>query len=76
MGRLDDAYAACTRALDRAYGVPKLRLYLDCGGVLEKKNDKPAAKKIYEDGVAFGQTLPEKAAQPTTQALQRAIGKL
>jgi tetratricopeptide (TPR) repeat protein len=34
MGRLDDAYAACTRALDRAYGVPMVRLYPHCGGVL------------------------------------------
>ncbi len=76
MGRLDDASRACARTIEKAYGAPKLRAYMTCGGILERKGDKPAAKKMYEDGIAFGSTLPEKTAKPTVDALHRAITKL
>ena len=39
MGRPDDAVRACDRAIARAYGAPKLRLYLVRGGILERKGD-------------------------------------
>ncbi|HLH16535.1 MAG TPA: hypothetical protein VKX45_04915 [Bryobacteraceae bacterium] len=76
MGRLDDAVAACSRALELAYGAAKLRMYGVCGGILSRKGDKDAAKKMYQDGIAFGRTLPEDVAQPVVRSLEAALGKL
>jgi tetratricopeptide (TPR) repeat protein len=76
MGRWDDAMNACGRALSRADGDPKLRVYLMCGRLLESKGDKPAAKKMYEDGVAYGRTLPAAVAKSARQALDMAAAKL
>ncbi len=76
MGRLDDAAAACQRALELARGAAKLRQYGSCGGILSRKGDKEAARKMYEDGIAFGRTLPEDVAQPVVRALRTALEKL
>jgi tetratricopeptide (TPR) repeat protein len=75
MGRPDDAVRACDRAIARAYGAPKLRLYLLRGGILEQKGDPAAAKQSYREGIAFGSTLPESVAKPGLQALQQALAK-
>jgi hypothetical protein len=76
MDRFDEAASACGRAMERAYGAPKLRLYLNCGGILERKGDKTAAKKMYQDGIAFGQTLPGNVAKAAIGALEAAAAKL
>jgi hypothetical protein len=76
MGRFDQALNACGRALARAEGVQRLRTYLMCGSILERKGDKPAAKKMYEDGIAYARTLPVNVDQRALQALQTAAGKL
>jgi tetratricopeptide (TPR) repeat protein len=76
MGRWDDAMNACGRALARADGEPKLRVYTMCGGLLVRKGDKPAAKKMYEEGLAYGKTLPEGVGKNAIRALQNAAAKL
>jgi tetratricopeptide (TPR) repeat protein len=75
MGRFDDAMNACGRALARADGAPKLRTYLTCGRILAKKGDKPAAKKMYDDGLAYGRTLPAGVGKNAIQALETAAAK-
>jgi tetratricopeptide (TPR) repeat protein len=76
MGRYDEAMNACGRALSRSDGDPKLKIYRMCGGILEKKGDKAAAKKMYEDGVAYGHTLPAGVGKNVIQALETAASKL
>jgi tetratricopeptide (TPR) repeat protein len=76
MGRFDDAMNACGRALALADGDPKLRTYLMCGGIIAKKGDKPAAKKMYDDGIAYGRTLPAGVGKKAIQALETAASKL
>lgn len=73
VGRNDDALAAENRAIERAYGLAKLRLYLSKGRILETKGDNDAARKAYEEGIAFGRTLPEQAAKGTITALGKAL---
>ncbi|HEY1340147.1 MAG TPA: hypothetical protein VGF59_21700 [Bryobacteraceae bacterium] len=76
MGRFDDAMNACGRALKRIDGAPKLRLYMTCGGILQRKGDKDAARKMYQEGLDYGQTLPENVAKPALQSLRAAMSKL
>jgi len=76
MGRFDDAMNACGRALARSQAVPKLRNYMLCGGILTRKGDKAAARKMYEDGVAYGRGLPAAIAKPAVDALEAAAAKL
>jgi tetratricopeptide (TPR) repeat protein len=47
MHRYDDAVEACDRAIAKAYGAPKARLYSTKGHILEEKGDKRAAKQAY-----------------------------
>lgn len=78
MGRGDDALAACDRALRKAYGGPKLSLYLTKGRILEKKGDTEGAKTAYSEGIAFGRTLPDSVGKGTLAALEKAsaaVGK-
>ena len=76
MGRFDDAMNACGRALSRAVGEPRLRVYNMCGGILQRKGDNAAAKKLLEEGIAYGRTLPEGVGKSAMQALQTTLGKL
>jgi tetratricopeptide (TPR) repeat protein len=78
MAKYDEAVAECDRALAKAYGAPKASLYLMKGRLLEKKKDPEAAKKAYEEGIAFGRTLPEGAGRSVVTALEKAsaaVGK-
>lgn len=68
----DKALAACDRALARAYGVPKIGIYLTKGRVLLKKNDPDAARKVYDEGIAFARTLPEASGKSAVAALEKA----
>jgi tetratricopeptide (TPR) repeat protein len=74
-GRREDAVRACEHALGLAYGPPKLNMYVTCGGFLEKKGDKTGARKLYQDGIAFGKTLPQKSAKPSMEELEKALAK-
>jgi len=73
MGRYEEAVAECDRALAKAYGVPKAGIYLTKGRLLEKKKDPEAARKAYEDGIAFGRTLPEGTGKSVVAALEKAL---
>ena len=49
------------------------------GRLFEKKKDPDAAKKAYEEGIAFGRTLPEGAGKSVVTALEKAsaaVGKM
>jgi len=76
MGRLDDAIAAADRAIAKAYGPLKLRLYYMKGQYLEKKGDREAAKKTYADGIAFGRTLPDAMAKAMLGTLEKAAASV
>ena len=73
MEKYDEAIAECDRALAKAYGVRKAGIYLMKGRVLEKKKDPEAARKAYEDGIAFGHTLPEGTGKSVVAALEKAL---
>ena len=73
MGRYGDALRACDRAMSRATGVAKLRVYMAKGRVLDKKGDKEAANKTYAEAIDFGHTLPESAAKPYLSGLQKLL---
>ena len=78
MGKYDEAVVECDRALAKAYGVPKLSLYLTKGRLLELKKDREAARKAYDEGIGFGRTLPEGVGRPVVTALEKAsaaVGK-
>jgi tetratricopeptide (TPR) repeat protein len=72
MAKYDEAVAECDRALAKAYGAPKLSLYMTKGRLLEKQKDPGAAKKAYEEGIAFGRTLPEGVGKSVVTALEKA----
>jgi tetratricopeptide (TPR) repeat protein len=76
MKRYDDALAACDRALRVAYGGVKLRVYALKGQILERKGDKAAAKKVYEEGIAFANTLPPDTGKVGQQRIRAALSKL
>lgn len=75
MGRYDDALAACDRAIAKASGLAKLRLYVMRGNVLQSKGDLEGARQTYNDGLQYGRTLPESAAAPTIKMLSEALDK-
>ena len=69
LGRLEDALAAGDRALARAYGPRKLRLFLNKAEVLGKKGDVAAQRALLKEGIAYGRALP--AAQRAGKAVAR-----
>jgi tetratricopeptide (TPR) repeat protein len=75
MGRLDDALAACGRAIDKAYGARKVSLYMARGRLFEKKGDDAGAKRAYTDGLAYAKTLPESVSKPLLPRLEQLAGK-
>jgi tetratricopeptide (TPR) repeat protein len=76
MAKYDEALSECDRALAKAYGVPKLGIYKMKGRLLEKKKDTEAAKKVYEEGIAFGRSLPEGMGKSVVTALEKARADL
>lgn len=59
MGKLDEAIAAARRALPKAYGPRKLRIYDTLAGVQAKKGDDAGARATVEEALRFADTLPE-----------------
>lgn len=58
MKRYDDALAAVKRALDRAYGPRKLRLWSLEADVFEAKKDRASARRALEEALRFAATIP------------------
>lgn len=58
LGRYDDALAANSRALGKAYGPRKLSIFDVRAGILEKKGDRAAAQKTLEKALEFAKTIP------------------
>jgi hypothetical protein len=63
LGRFDEALAESQRALDRAYGARKLRIFDARADIYTKKGDKVAARRTLEEALAYADTLP-KPQQP------------
>jgi len=59
IGRYDDALAASARALERAYGARKLRIFEARADTFSKKGDAAAARATLEEAVRYAETLPE-----------------
>jgi len=57
--RYDDAIAAADRALARAYGPRKLRVYDLKASSQERKGDRDGQERTLAEALAFGATLPE-----------------
>jgi tetratricopeptide (TPR) repeat protein len=63
LGRFDDALAASRRALDKAYGARKLRIFDARADIYTKKGDPAAARRTLEEALTYADTLP-KSQQP------------
>jgi tetratricopeptide (TPR) repeat protein len=74
MGRYENAIAASQRALDKAYGPRKLRIYDVLADTQVKKGDADAARATVEEALRFADSLPE--AQRPRQLLQALREKL
>ena len=72
LGRFDEALAASQRALDRAYGARKLRIFDTRADIFAKKGDKASATRTLEEALTYAGTLP-KSQQP--QALLAQLRK-
>ena len=73
-GRLEDALAASGRALERAYGPRKLRIYLTRADVLGDMGDAAGAKRALEEALAHAASLPE--AQRPKRLIEQIEGRL
>jgi hypothetical protein len=72
MKRWDDALAATARALPRAYGPRKLRIYGARADAFAGKGDVPAAQKTMDEAIAHAKALPEgQASAATLESLAR-----
>jgi hypothetical protein len=63
MGRDGDAVAAADRALSRAYGPRKLRIYDLKASALEHQRDRAALEATLAEAVAYAGSLPEVQVQ-------------
>ena len=64
MKRYDDALAASNRALERAYGPRKLRLWSLQADILLAKGDTPGARVALRAAVDFARTVPLTGSYP------------
>jgi tetratricopeptide (TPR) repeat protein len=70
--RWDDALAATARALPRAYGPRKLRIFGARADALAGKGDGPAAQATMDEAIAYAKALPEgQASAATLESLAR-----
>ncbi|HZY02175.1 MAG TPA: tetratricopeptide repeat protein [Anaeromyxobacteraceae bacterium] len=69
-GRFDDALAAADRALARVYGPRRLRVLDVKSSILEARGDRPGARAVLEEAVAFAAGLPP------AQRNERAVARL
>jgi thioredoxin-like negative regulator of GroEL len=59
MGRLDEALAAADRALPKAYGPRKLRVYRTRAEILAAHADSSGARRTLEQAMGYAESLPE-----------------
>ena len=72
MKRWDDALAATSRALPKAYGPRKIRIYSTRADALAGKGDAPAAQSTMDEAIAYAKSLPEgQASESTLTSLQK-----
>jgi tetratricopeptide (TPR) repeat protein len=64
LGQHAEALAACERALARAYGPRKLRVWNQLATVQEARGDAAAARRALEEAVAYAATLPPPQRNP------------
>jgi tetratricopeptide (TPR) repeat protein len=77
MGRHDEALAAVKRALARAYGPRKLRLWSLEADVYEAKRDKASARDALRAALDFGKTVPLTAGYTKLRdAIEERLAKL
>jgi len=77
MKRYDDALAAVKRALERAYGPRKLRLWSLEADVFEAKKDRASARHALELALDYARTLPLTGSYPKLRdALEKRAAKL
>jgi tetratricopeptide (TPR) repeat protein len=65
----DDALAATDRALARAYGPRKVRIYMARADAFAGKGDVAAARRTLDEAIAFVEALPEAQRSQSTLAL-------
>lgn len=66
MKKWDEALAASDRAMAKAYGPRKLLLFGTRADILAGRGDEAGARKVLEEGVAYGDALPEGQKSPRT----------
>jgi tetratricopeptide (TPR) repeat protein len=77
LGRYDEALAAADRALAKAYGPRKLRIYQTRADILAAKGDSAGAKQTLEEALATAQAFPDgQRSQSAIDALKKKIEKL
>lgn len=77
LGKLDEAMTHIEKALDKAYGPRKLRLFEIKASVQEKKNDKSGQKATLKKALDYGRELPAPQRNEKTLArLETAIKAL
>jgi tetratricopeptide (TPR) repeat protein len=72
MGRYDEALVESQRALDKAYGARKLRIFDTRADIFARKGDPAAARRTLEEALAYADSLP-RSQQP--QALLAQLRK-
>jgi hypothetical protein len=76
MGRTAEALAAADRALSRAYGPRKLRIYDAKAGIQERAGDRAGQRATIEEAVAFAAALPEAQAGRVRRTVEQMKAKL
>ncbi len=77
MRHYDDALAAVKRALDKAYGPRKLRLWALQADIYEARKDRPGARHALQDALAFARTASLTGGYPKLRdALEKRLQKL
>ena len=77
MKHYDDALPAVKRALDRAYGPRKLRLWALEADIYEAKKDAASARHALQEAIDFAQKVPLTGGYPRLrEALEKRLAKL
>jgi tetratricopeptide (TPR) repeat protein len=77
MKRYDDALAAAKRALDRAYGPRKLRLWSLEADILVGRSDRQGARRVLREALDFAATTPLTSSYPKLRdAIARRLADL
>jgi tetratricopeptide (TPR) repeat protein len=71
LGRRADALAAADRALARAYGPRKIRIYDTKAGIQEKSGDRAGLEATLSEAVAFAASLPGPQASRVRRTVDR-----